>query len=365
MAKRKARADGRFQGKIRTGTVDGKPQYKYVYAKSDKELKDKLAVLRVDIGKGVDLTQPMSLSFWIDRWLKRAEQTQTEEWYATCEARAQHWREALGSYSIDQITTADIEDVLLDLARRNPVTGKPSSKKTLNEYASIIRRVYSLAAQNRVITFDPSVYITIYKSAPQSSREAITDAQIDLIRATPHECRLPCLIMLYAGLRLGEAAALTWTDVDLQARTITVNKSYNFKTYSVKPPKTKAGNRTVPIPAPLMEALASTSRTAMLVCPHNGRVYTRAAWEYALEQYGKQLGFAFHAHELRHTYCTILYEAGVDVLTAQHWMGHADAQTTMGIYTHLRDQKQAAAVCKLDAFLTLQKSDDGVNLVSK
>ena len=365
MAKKKARADGRYQGKILVGVIDGKPKYKYVYAKTEKELKDRLAVLRVELGKGVDLTQPTSLSFWIDRFLARTEQTQTEEWHATCEARAERWRAYLGKADITQITTADLEDVLLSIARCNPVTGKPSSKKTVSEYASVIRRVFALAVRNRAITYDPSAYMEITTTAPKHRRDAITDAQIAAIRQTPHECRLPCLIMIYAGLRLGEVAALTWSDIDLQTRSILVNKSYNFKTCCVKSPKTAAGTRTVPIPAPLLEALTDTLRTALLVCPHNGRVYTRSAWEYALEQYGDLLGFTVHAHELRHTYATILYEAEVDVLTAQHLLGHADSQTTMQIYTHLRDAKRAASVAKLDAYLSPKKEPSGVASVSE
>ena len=365
MPKRKLRADGRYQAQIRTGTVDGKPVYKYVYAKTQKELNDKLAALRVEIGKGADLTQPMSLSFWIDRWLARTEQTQTEEWHATCKARAEYWKQQLGREEIDKLTTADLEDVLFLLAKSNPKTGKPSGKKTLTEYASIIRRVFALAFQNRVITFDPSLYITVTKDAPQSRRDALTEAQIAAIRATPHECRLPCLIMIYTGLRLGELAALTWSDVNLTAATISVTKSYNFHTHTVKQPKTAAGVRTVPIPSLLLPELQSTPRAALFVCTHGGQPWTQGAWKNAFDHYMQQLGIETTAHCLRHTYATILYEAGIDVLTAQHLLGHADSATTMGIYTHLRDQKKAASIAKLDAYLTKKKTEDPVTILSK
>ena len=363
--KRKPRADGRYQAQIRTGTIDGIAQYKYVYAASQKELNDKLAALRVEIGKGADLTQPMSLAFWIDRWLQRSAQTQTEEWHAVCEARADYWKDRIGREQIDRITTADLEDVLLELAKRNPKTGKPSGKKTLTEYASIIRRVFALAVQNRVLTFDPSLYLTIQKDAPRSRREALTDVQIAAIHKTPHECRVPCLIMIYTGLRLGELAALTWTDIDLDAATILVSKSYNFKTGTVKPPKTAAGERTVPIPAILLPELRSAPRTSLLVCPHNGAVWTQGAWKNQFEGYLKLLGFTTSAHCLRHTYATILYEAGIDVLTAQHLMGHADSATTMGIYTHLRDQEKAASIAKLDAYLSPEKNQNHVSIMSE
>ena len=365
MAKMKQRADGRYQGKILVGVIDGKQKYRYVYGKTQKEVRDKIAALRVELGKGADLTQPMELAFWIDRWLARTEQTQKEEWHETCKARAELWKQQLGTIEINKVTTADLEDVLLALAKRNPCTGKPSGKKTLIEYASVIRRVFALAVQNRVLTFDPSQYITVSKEAPKNRRSALTESQIAAIHATPHECRLPCLIMIYTGLRLGELAALTWSDVDLKSATISVTKSYNFKSHAVKNPKTASGERMVPIPSLLLDELKAAPRTSLLVCPRaSGGVYTRCAWEYALDCYSKILGFTLLAHNLRHTYATILYEAGVDVLTAQHLMGHADSQTTMSIYTHLRDAKKAASIAKLDAYLSPSKKQEGVTEVS-
>ena len=363
--KRKARADGRYQSKVQVAVIDGKPKYKYVYAKTKKELEQKLAVLRVELGKGADLTQPMSLSFWIDRWLARTKQTQTESWYDLCETRAEYWKDALGREDISRLTTADLEDVLLELARRNPRTGKPSSKKTINEYVSVIRRVYALAIRDRVLTFDPSQYLQKPQNAPKYARSAISDTDIAKIRDAPHECRLPALLMIYAGLRWGELAALTWSDVDLDSLTISVNKSYDFKQHTVKQPKTAAGVRLVPIPEILADILRQEPHTTLLVCTHNGQMWTNGSWQHAFENYIAQLGIHTTAHCLRHTYATILYEAGIDVLTAQHWMGHADAQTTMGIYTHLRDQKQAASILQLNAHLTPKKDEIGVSRVSE
>ncbi len=357
MAKRKARSDGRYQGKILVGMVDGRYKYKYVYAATKKELEAKLAELRVQVGRGADLTQPMTLSFWIDRWLAREQQTMTATWYARCEYRASVWRDLLGDRDVQRITTADLEDVLFTLAKQNPATGKPSSQKTLTEYKNIICRIFAYIARNRAITFDPSNYITVTQNAPQRHRSAVSDDVIAAVRETPGETQLPCLIMIYAGLRFGEVAALTWSDVDLQNRTISVNKSWDFDEKQIKPPKTAAGVRTVPIPQPLLDALAAVPHESILVCTHHGEVYTHSSWRNALAAYSKQIGFPLRAHCLRHTCCTLYYEAGVDVLTAQKWMGHADASTTMGIYTHLRAQHEASNITKLDAFFAGRVSD--------
>lgn len=362
MAKRKTRSDGRYQGKILVGVIDGRQKYKYVYGKTKKEVDEKLAALRVELGKGADLTQNMSLSFWIDRWLSRLEQAQTPDWHAVCRVRAEYWRAALGDRDVSQLNTADLEDVLLGLKRRNPSTGKPSSKKTLTEYRNIICRIFAFCRQARVLTFDPSEFLTVEKNASVSRREAVSDDVIQAIRSTPCEAQLPCLIMIYAGLRLGEVCALTWTDVDLDNDRILVNKSYNFKACAVKSPKTAAGTRTVPIPPPLHDALSAAPHVSLLVCPHrSGRIYTRSGWDNVLTVLDHKLAEThpdfppLRAHNLRHTCCTLYYEAGIDVLTAQKWMGHANPQTTIGIYTHLREQKEASNVTRLNAFFSPQK----------
>ena len=59
-----------------------------------------------------------------------------------------------------------------------------------------------------------------------------------------------------------------------------------------------------------------------------------------------------HFHELSHTYATMLYDAGVDVKSAQKFLGHADITTTLRIYTHLSEQKEQAAIDALNVHLT-------------
>lgn len=75
----------------------------------------------------------------------------------------------------------------------------------------------------------------------------------------------PAMIMLYCGLRRGELLALRWSDVDLEKDTITVNKSVEILTNqaTIKPPKSKAGFRTIPIPSILHDVLDEVKETKM------------------------------------------------------------------------------------------------------
>ena len=59
----------------------------------------------------------------------------------------------------------------------------------------------------------------------------------------------------------------------------------------------------------------------------------------------------FTPHQLRHTYATLLYNAGVDAKSAQEMLGHASVQTTLEIYTHLSKEKKTSAISSFNAYL--------------
>ena len=61
-------------------------------------------------------------------------------------------------------------------------------------------------------------------------------------------------------------------------------------------------------------------------------------------------------HCLRHTFCTMMYEAGVDVLVAKEQMGHSSVQITLAIYTHLSETHKANDIQKLDDMLAKENA---------
>ena len=208
-------------------------------------------------------------------------------------------------------------------------------------------------------------------------RQPITEEQRELILNTweGHRMGVPALIMLYCGLRRGEMLALLWSDIDFKAKTLSVSKSADMPTNAttVKKPKTKAGTRIVPIPDAILPALQKARREAisMYVCPavNTGDIMSAQAYSEAWKSYMHYLNIEaggrdrsrsnpkvvamepFTAHRLRHSYATMLYDADVDVKTAQKLLGHADFSVTMKIYTHLSAEKETAGIEKLNEHL--------------
>jgi len=180
--------------------------------------------------------------------------------------------------------------------------------------------------------------------------------------------------MLYAGLRQGEVLALNWEDIDFDNRVIHITKSREVlsNTPSIKKPKTKAGYRDVPIPDILYDALILVRKNKGLVCPDTkGRLMSGAAYKSAWNSFMNHLNVIaggqkacgpkhphiqvldrITAHMLRHTYATILFDAGVDVKSAQKFLGHADIEVTLSIYTHLSKFKEEKAIQALNNHLS-------------
>lgn len=180
------------------------------------------------------------------------------------------------------------------------------------------------------------------------------------------------MIALYTGLRRGELLALEWSDIDLDNKTLNVSKSVHFLKNGkaeIGRFKTKASAAMITIPDLLVEILKRHTPKHRLVCPSTvGTVMCKSTHNRARESYMHYLSFPpktgkkkkggknengqpnpiarFTMHQFRHSCATILFECGVDELTAQKQLCHKDASTTLKIYTHLRKETQ---ITSLDA----------------
>ena len=100
------------------------------------------------------------------------------------------------------------------------------------------------------------------------------------------------MLMLYSGLRRGEATALTWADTDLENSQITVNKAVYYESNKavVKGPKTEAGKRVVDIPQQLVDYLQSVPKDCFYVLHmKNGAMLSKNAWKSLWESYMNEL----------------------------------------------------------------------------
>lgn len=375
--RKKARADGRYAVQIYLGKdpETGKRKYKTVYGSTQKEANAAADDVRQRMRRGLDVTSDKdTFADWCERWIKSRQFTASESQIATDRSRLGYFMSAFGSLALREVCVFHVQEVLDALSARNPHTGKPTAKKTLTYIRNLASDVFDYAIENRCADYNPARFAKIAKNAPKSERRALSKEEQRRINETPHRAKTAAMIALYAGLRRGELTALLWSDVDLLRSEIHVTKSYDFKAESLKSTKTEAGVRTVPIPGVLRDYLMTVPRISpYVITSARGHMMTDTAWRRLWESYlcdlNVKYGFPgqnvskfdpkklpmtiepFTLHCLRHTYCTLLYESGVDVIVAKDLMGHADIKTTLEIYTHLDKIHKKKSASKLDEYL--------------
>lgn len=384
--------NNRYCTKVYIGAdSNGKPKYKKLKAKTEKELDNRVREFRKTLFEGYDAIKgSATLEIWIESFLESLYQdvlcencTNTE--YNMTKARLNYFLEYKGGLlaktSLNKILSTDIQPAINQLFSKNPVTGKKTAKRTIQRYLRALKNVFEFARKMRAYNFvNPCDDVTVPKKAVEKKRTSINKYTIKLILTTKHKAQLAAIIFLLAGLRRGELTALTWDDIDFDKKTINVDKSFDFKEYEVKEPKTDAGTRTVTISEYLYQILKvakEESKSKYVIEKSRGGRMTESAWKRLFEYYMIALKEAdekykeeneyssddvfeeFTPHILRHTYCSMLQWAGVDIKTAQELMGHNDYDVTANVYTHGdNDLKVAAASLQneyLNNFLKAEK----------
>jgi integrase len=182
-------------------------------------------------------------------------------------------------------------------------------------------------------------------------------------------------VALYAGLRRGEVLALRWNAVSLETRKLSVTCSIEELTdgtITVKPPKTKAGRRTVTMPDDLIEVLRSHRLAqlqfrlrlglgklpddALLFSNPDGSYVSPRAISHRWGLFADKIGLeAVTFHALRHTQASLLHAAGVPLAVVSKRLGHSKITTTLGLYTHIFATADDEAADALDSVLARGK----------
>lgn len=248
---------------------------------------------------------------------------------------------------IRQIKPQDIKRFITDFSRGG------RARKTVTNQLLILNLICGYAVENGDPEYSPCDHVTLPKNLPKTHREAAAPSDEETVKASADIWLLPFLI-LYTGLRKGEALALTWGDIDLEAEGISVTKSvyHEGNQPRIKQPKTAAGTRRVPILAPLMAELKKLKPGApdAYLFTGSGRSTPLTERQYNIrwDAWAEKTGVTATAHQLRHSYATTLFECDVAIKDAQDLLGHSTAAMTQDIYTHLRNDRRKSTVNKLN-----------------
>lgn len=345
------RKDGRYQGSY----TDEKGRH-YVYDRDPEKLYHKLLQLEQNEPK------PVTFAEVLDAWeLRHREEIEPRTW----NNYAPHVADIRSKYGPRLVEEIEAADVVNDLARAKAAG---YSYTVVNSRRSIWRMALDQAILDGHIKYNPAASVKLPKGLKHGKRVAPTKEQMQVILShADAPFGLFPFLLLCTGLRKSEALSLRWSDVDLDARVIQVDKSLDYTSGShpkYKTPKTEAGNRVVPIidilyPVLLDARQKSTNELLFPAPPSNrggkgGGIMTDRAYDGAWLRYCRAAGLmdggkpALTAHNLRHGTATLMFELNVDELTTQKILGHSRIEITRAIYTDLRNEQKARSVSKFN-----------------
>lgn len=332
------RADGRI---VRTEIIDGKR--KYFYGRTDEEVDAKYAAY---INPPVPANTLKNIA---EAWWSKKEATLSPN--TRCGYRAQKNRivEEFGERDITDITAQEILSFLQRFAAQG------YSQKVINNYRSVLSMIFDEAFIAGAIDRNPCYGLPVVKGEARQPRQAASKADIKKIEQSKTESNFARMsyFMLYTGVRRGEAAALQQKHIDRKRKVAHIVQAVAYaetRKPELKPPKSAAGERTVELLDNVLEILPASSDPEAFVFFPDG-LPTKTELESGLKKYQTDHGIKATAHQLRHSYASMLHSAGIDVKDAQVLLGHSTVAMTQDIYTHIEQDHKSRVRRKLNDYV--------------
>ncbi|HGI1020915.1 TPA: tyrosine-type recombinase/integrase [Streptococcus pyogenes] len=295
-------------------------------------------------------------------WLETYKLTVKPQTYdATVTRLNRHIMPTLGNMKVDKITASDIQMLINRL-----------SKYYVNYTAvrSVIRKILQQGVLLGLIDYNPARDIILPRKQPNAKKKVKFIDPSDLksflehLESSQHKRynlyfdAVLYQLLLSTGLRIGEACALEWGDIDLENGTIAINKTYNKNLKFLSTAKTQSGDRVISVDKKTLRSLKLYqmrqrqlfnevgARVSEVVFATPTRKYFNASVrQSALDTRCKEAGierFTFHA--FRHTHASLLLNAGISYKELQYRLGHANISMTLDTYGHLSKDKEKEAV---------------------
>jgi integrase len=180
-------------------------------------------------------------------------------------------------------------------------------------------------------------------------------------------------LLLYTGMRLGEARALRWTDINLERMEVEIQRTLCYvrhEGYFENEPKTKNSRRTLILANVVVEALKEHHKRQLLhitrrykdgaswedknlVFPGpSGNYRAESGIEQSLTRLLERAGLPrIRVHDLRHTAATLALKSGINIKSVSLMLGHSDIQITMRRYIHILPDMRQEDIEKLSKLL--------------
>lgn len=298
-----------------------------------------------------DLKEHPKVYTFLDLSREWMEQKETQIGWKTAEAYTAplaRLQERFGDAEPQDIAPAEINAYLALLGKQG------YARRTVQMYRDIMHMIYDYALALGRVSASPLLAVQMPKGLHTTHREPPSETDIQAIIAHPDAPLWDfAMVGIMTGLRRGELLGLRAEDVDRDRMVLRVSRSVEFvgNDPQIKMPKTAAGVRSVFLPDRVLPLFPVSKGYLWHMAGDEEKPLTKQAFRKRWEGFRKVTGTTVSPHQFRHLYTTYLYEAGVPLLTAQHQLGHANASTTLSVYTHLRESKEQEGMQGLNRIL--------------
>lgn len=352
------RADGLWVASVVVGhKADGKPVRRPVYGRTKAIAQEKLRKLLA--GETPVPTARATLAAYLPAWLEAARPALEETSYADYERAVRLVLvPRLGHVELAKLTAAHVRQLYADMAAAGDSPAKRAYAGTILG-AALKHAVSPLG----LVKANPVSQVPKPR-VPKRRMATWTAPQVETFWREARLHRLYALFVLASlcGLRVGELAALDWPDLDLEAGSLSVQRTLQDLQgrLTLKEPKTAGSRRRVELPRVAVEVLR-THRERMRAEGRDvksGPVFTSPRGYRLRRSHVRARVFlpilartglpVIRVHDLRHTAATLLLSLGVHPKVVQEMLGHANISTTLGTYSHVMPGLQRDAADRLD-----------------
>ena len=354
-----------YKGRQRTKSMTYKPK-----AKSPKQIEkevQKQAILFEPQCSEQPLQQKIKFADLADEWLafeteKGKLKIGSLEVYKGLRERTYNY---LGHMYIENITRKVVQKFIFALAK-GADGKKPLKQKTQKNYLAFVSNAFTYAVKNEYIKESPCKAIEVTETESEERDPYTLDEEVALLkkldeREVPTHYKVFFMLLIHLGMRKGEALAIEWKDIDLDAKSVFIRRNSQYRNSRTGVfttlPKTKGSIRCLKLPDEIIDLLPKLKAEQeelkrnvgdnwvehdRLFTTWNGepmrpnRPYT---W---LQKFCERENLPFKGlHNFRHALVTNLVHERTDIATVSSIVGHSNPNITLGIYTH--EIKEATA----------------------
>jgi integrase len=349
---------GQHRWRARYRGPDGRERSRTFAKRADAERW--IATSSADLIRG-EWTDPklgrMTFAEWVRRWEKTIVEVRPTTRALNLYIATRYLLPRFGTWPLSRITTSDVKTMLAEEMAEGRLSASAVRRQVL-----VLSVILKAAVQDGRIARNPCAGVKLAQESARPMRFLTAEQLVGIADVAGPHYRPMILTAGLIGLRFGELAGLRVEKVNLLGRSVRVDEQVlevNGK-LSVGPPKTRAGIRTVTIPAALADVLAEhfgtaavqrsglafPSPTGVLLRRSNFRRVWRRACTAAGFDDGPLDGLVFH--ELRDTAVALAVREGAHPLAIKERLGHASIRTTMDVYGGLFPSLDEAIAQGLD-----------------